>query len=63
MGFYVEYSLDEAIAFIDKKEKVLNEELESLRNQASKIKAHIKLVLEVRNIHLFFYCYNYFNHI
>ncbi|XP_023229563.1 protein UXT-like isoform X1 [Centruroides sculpturatus] len=45
-GFYLEYTLDEAIRFINKKVKQLNKELEELSKNSAKVKAHIKLVLE-----------------
>ncbi|XP_074644728.1 protein UXT-like [Tubulanus polymorphus] len=45
-GFFVEFTLDEALKFIEKKTKHLNEEAEKMSKDSSKIKAHIKLVLE-----------------
>ena len=46
-GFFVEFTLDEALRFIGKKEKQLNERSDKLSSEVIKIKAHIKLVLEV----------------
>ncbi|XP_013417371.2 protein UXT-like [Lingula anatina] len=45
-GFFVEFTLPEAIRFIDKKMSHLNEISAKLTHQASEIKGHIKLVLE-----------------
>ena len=54
MGFYVEMTLEEALHFIDKKEKLLNQQLNQLSTESSKIKANIKLVLhtiaEINNL-------------
>ncbi|CAG2174975.1 unnamed protein product [Oppiella nova] len=44
MGFYVELTLEEALAFIDKRQTHLNEELNQLSTQSSKIKANINSV-------------------
>ena len=46
-GFFVEFTLDEALGFIDKKATLLTDQADSLTKSASEIKAHIKLVLEV----------------
>lgn len=45
-GFYLEYTLEEALRFIDKKVKQLNNELGELSKNSAKVKAHIKLVLQ-----------------
>jgi len=45
-GFYLNMTLDEALRFIGKKEKQLNESAEKLTLDSAKIKAHIKFVLE-----------------
>ncbi|XP_020913724.1 protein UXT homolog [Exaiptasia diaphana] len=44
-GFYVQFSLDEALAFIEKKCILLNNSADKLNKEAAKIKAHIKTVL------------------
>jgi len=46
LGIYLEMSRDEAIEYIDKREKVLESKRKILLEKASNIKAHIKLVLE-----------------
>ena len=43
---YVELSPEEALGFIDKKEKYLNDKTEVLTRRASEIKAHILFVQE-----------------
>lgn len=45
-GFFVEFTLDEAKAFIEKKCDQLSKYVEKLGRDSAKIKAHIKLVLE-----------------
>ena len=45
-GFFVEFTLDEALRFIDKKCKQLTTYSSKLGNDSAKIKANIKLVLE-----------------
>lgn len=45
-GFYVEFTLDEALRFIEKKCAQLTAYASKLGNDSAKIKAHIKLVLE-----------------
>ncbi|RUS79195.1 hypothetical protein EGW08_013053 [Elysia chlorotica] len=45
-GFYLDMTLDEALAFIKRKTGVLKEKIDSLSNDAGKVKAHIRLVLE-----------------
>lgn len=45
-GFYVEFTHDEALNFIRKKEVILNNQAEKLTKDATTVKAHIKLVLE-----------------
>ncbi|KAJ3001511.1 UNVERIFIED_CONTAM: hypothetical protein HDU68_006818 [Siphonaria sp. JEL0065] len=42
---HVEFTLDEAVVFIKKKEKYLEKKAEALTDRALKIKAQIKLVL------------------
>ena len=46
-GFFVEFTHDEALRFIEKKTEHLTLISDSLTRDASRIKAHIKLVLEV----------------
>ncbi|KAJ6655314.1 hypothetical protein lerEdw1_005506 [Lerista edwardsae] len=45
-GFFVELTLPEALAFIEKKNKLLTELSESLTKDSAKIKANIRMVLE-----------------
>ena len=45
-GFYLEMQFDEALKFVDKKVKLLNESADELTNKACEIKANIKFVLE-----------------
>ncbi|KAJ3271917.1 hypothetical protein HK104_004608 [Borealophlyctis nickersoniae] len=45
-NLHVELTLDEAVAFIEKKERVLLKQAEKHTETAAKIKAHIKIVLE-----------------
>ncbi|CAO3610329.1 unnamed protein product [Cunninghamella echinulata] len=45
-GFHVQFTLNEAIAFIDKKEQRLQRSAEKYSEEADKIRAHIKMVLE-----------------
>ncbi|XP_030829263.1 protein UXT homolog [Strongylocentrotus purpuratus] len=45
-GFFVEFTLKEALKFIDKKTKLLTQQSEKLTQDSAKIKAHIKLVYE-----------------
>ncbi|KAK3565964.1 hypothetical protein QTP86_023359 [Hemibagrus guttatus] len=45
-GFFLELTLSEALAFIEKKTSHLTEYSELLTKDAAKIKAHIRLVLE-----------------
>lgn len=47
-GFFLEMTHDEALAFIEKKVSVINSKIDVLTKDAAKIKAHIKLVLQVR---------------
>ena len=47
-GFYVEFELPEALRFIEKKTARLTELSDELTRDSNKIKANIKLVLEVR---------------
>ena len=46
LGFYLEFSLDEAEKFVDKKISALESKSKELTDQSSKIKANIRLVLE-----------------
>ena len=46
-GFFVEFTLDEALKFIDKRNKFLTEHTDRLTKDAVKVKANIKLVIEV----------------
>lgn len=48
-GFYVELTHDEALKFITKKTDNLDEKAKILTKDATSVKAHIKLVLEVTN--------------
>ncbi|XP_072026474.1 protein UXT homolog [Amphiura filiformis] len=45
-GFFVEFTLAEALKFIDKKVKHLTESTDKLTKNSAQIKAHIKLVYE-----------------
>ncbi|XP_029467806.1 protein UXT isoform X2 [Rhinatrema bivittatum] len=45
-GFFAELTLEEALRFIEKKNKLLTELSENLSKDAAKIKANIRLVLE-----------------
>ena len=47
-GFFVEFTLEEALKFIEKKVAHLSGRSDDLTKDAVKIKAHIKMVLEVR---------------
>lgn len=49
-GFYLDMTLPEALSFIDKKTANLQDKASELTQNANKVKAHIKLVLEVCNI-------------
>ena len=46
LGFFVELTHDEALAFIEKKTKFLEIKTERLTKDSTKIKANIKLVLQ-----------------
>lgn len=46
LNIYVEYSLPEALRFIERKIKLLTAASDQLTKSAAQIKAHIKLVLE-----------------
>jgi len=56
MGFFLEMTLTEALEFIKKKDDGLTREAEALTQQATKVKANIKLVIlglkELQNINL-----------
>lgn len=45
-GFHVQLTLDEAINYIDRKEKLLQRKSDQYTQDISKISAHIKLVYE-----------------
>ncbi|XP_053390722.1 protein UXT-like [Mercenaria mercenaria] len=45
-GFFLEMTLDEALKFIGKRTKLLNEHTDRLTDDAAKVKANIRLVLE-----------------
>lgn len=45
-GYFVEMTLEEASAFIDKKLKLLNNKSQTFSKDSAKIKAHIRLVME-----------------
>jgi prefoldin subunit 5 len=45
-GFFVEFTLDEAVKFIDKKVEHLTKQAEDLTKNSAKIKAHIKVALQ-----------------
>ncbi|CAO3596398.1 unnamed protein product [Absidia cylindrospora] len=45
-GFHVQFTLDEAKVFIDKKEQRLQSSVKKYSDEADKIRAHIKMVLE-----------------
>ena len=44
--FFVELSWDEALAYIEKKEKLLNKRAETLTKKVCEVKAHILFVQE-----------------
>ena len=46
LGFYVEFTQEEALTFIDKKVKLLEGKAKQLTYDSTKIKANIKLVLQ-----------------
>jgi len=46
LGFHIEFTHDEALQFINRKEQQLNEQGQQLTSKASKIKANIKLFLD-----------------
>jgi len=48
LGYYIQYTLPEAILHIDKRMDSLNAAADQLTVEAARIKAHIKTVLEVR---------------
>ena len=45
LGYYLDFTLPDALRFIEAREKFLNSKLTSLRDRSAKIKAHIKLIL------------------
>lgn len=47
LGYYVEYTLADALVYIEKKVKSLNKTADELAVESSKVKAQIKTVLEV----------------
>lgn len=48
LDIYLEMTLAEALTFIEKKITKMNEHVNLLSKDLAKIKAHIKLVIEVR---------------
>lgn len=52
-GFFLEMTHDEALAFIEKKVSMINSKIDVLTKDAAKIKAHIKLVLQVRCTYIY----------
>lgn len=44
-GYYLEFTLDEALMFVRAKQKLLDTRITGLRNNSAKVKAHIKLLL------------------
>ena len=45
-GFYVEFTHEEGLAFIDKRIKLLEDKAKELTYETTKLKANIKLVLQ-----------------
>lgn len=45
LGYYLEFTLPDALKIIEARQKFLNSKLTSLRDQSANIKAHIKLSL------------------
>lgn len=45
-GFFVEFTLDEALPFIDNKVSQLRKRVEMLSKESAEIKSHIRLVIE-----------------
>ncbi|XP_011307435.1 protein UXT homolog [Fopius arisanus] len=45
LGYYVEFSLDDALVLIEVRIKLLDSQLKNLRTEISKTNAHIKLLL------------------
>ena len=54
LGFFLEMTLDEALTYLDKKDKELDKAAEALTQECAKLKVNIKLVLgglrELQNI-------------
>lgn len=50
LGIYLQMTVDDAIEFSEKREKVMEDKLNIIVSEASKIKATMKLVLEVRTL-------------
>jgi len=46
LGCYVQFTLDEAVRFIDKRTRLLEDKAKRLTHESTKIKANIKLVLQ-----------------
>ena len=46
LGFFVEFTIQEALSFIDKKTLLLTDDSQKLTEQATQIRARIKVVLE-----------------
>jgi prefoldin subunit 5 len=51
-GLYAELTYDEALKFIASKVAHLNEISDKLSEDALKVKTHIKVVLEVNDVHI-----------
>ena len=47
LGLHVEMERDEAVKFIDKKINLLEDRVSRVKKDSAKVKAHIKLVLEI----------------
>ena len=45
-GFFVEFTLDEAVKFVDKKVQHLTKQAETFTRDSARIKAHIKIALQ-----------------
>ena len=47
LGFFVEFTFEEALKLISKKTSILTDECESLTSEVCEVKATIKIVIEV----------------
>ncbi|XP_014232965.1 protein UXT homolog [Trichogramma pretiosum] len=45
LGYYVEFTLDEALVLIDVRIKIFNKQIENLKTEVAKTNAHIKCML------------------